>query len=277
MAGTITWRRRAALIAVAALATVALGACGKSGSKGNSGSNETANGQLGSAPTGAATPGASATAGPPATTGSGGGGNTAPTYPTTAKAYAQALLKAWANKNYTRLDQLAITSAVQQIKDSITYGGLPNANWHYLNCQGAAGATYCTFRNDNGDETVIRLNNSQIGHPTAVTEAPLSRTEFPADASAYVNNFIDAWQQGNQQRMLAYANQSVVNFVTHYTPLAGSQICPPDGAAGSQYLTVKGLGDSAGALYLFRLTSEVLARQGKHAITSASIPASSPC
>ena len=59
-------------------------------------------------------------------------------------------------------------------------------------------------------------------------------------------SFIQAWSNGNRQRMLAYSTSSIVDYVTHYTPLSGWNMgC--DGAAGSTYVMVYGLGDSLGA------------------------------
>ncbi|MBB5873997.1 hypothetical protein F4553_007431 [Allocatelliglobosispora scoriae] len=138
------------------------------------------------------------------------GGSGAPTYPSSAKGYAQALLAAWGSKNDTRIDQLATQSTVQQIRD----GGYPNSSWTYISCKPApdTGFTICIFRNAHGDETQIKLDNNQLGHPTAATEAMLYRTQPSIDASGYVGGFLYAWQEGNLQRMNRLASNNVVDF-----------------------------------------------------------------
>jgi hypothetical protein len=102
---------------------------------------------------------------------------------------------------------------VQQIRDSITFGGKPNSTWTYISCRpGDTGFTICVFRNAHGDETAITMNDTQIGFPTAVTEAPLERTRYAASTNDYVSAFIYAWQQGNQQRMARYSSTSTKDY-----------------------------------------------------------------
>lgn len=172
-----------------------------------------------------ATPTASAVATPSPTKTSGGGSATV-TYPTTAKAYAQALLSAWGSKNSSRIDQLATQSAVQQIKDN----GYPNSQWTYINCDASGDTTSCLFRNAHGDECTVTLNTIQIGHPTAVTEALLSKTTYPSATGDYVNAFINAWRQGNTQRMTRLANSTVTSSLKGKSAPDGVQI--GDYAAG---------------------------------------------
>jgi hypothetical protein len=269
MSNTI-WRRRIAVAGAVALTALVVGGCAK---KNQAGTNPPSAGvgQIGASPTaaGTATGGAGATTAPPPASPAG------PSYPTDPRGYAQALLRAWANKDYTRLGQLAAPSAVQQIKDSINFTGLPNSNWHYIRCEGAAGSQYCTFRNDNGDETVIRLISSQIGHPMAVTEAPLERTQFPTTAGAYIGAFMDAWQKGNQQRMLAYSTQTVLGYATSNQVISSFNLgC--DGAAGSTYVSVYGLGTDLGRSYAFQVNNDSVSAGKKHAIVNTATPQASP-
>lgn len=271
MAGTTVERHRArsrrarhqrfGLAGAAMALALALAACSGSGGADTSGTPKntpaaslTGADQIGGAPVGTATTGA---ARPPA----------AAAYPHGAKAYAQALLKAWNRKDQARLAQLATAAAVQQIKDSVQTGGLPNPNWQYVSCEGATGSTYCTFRNDNGDQTVIRLENSQLGHPTAVTEAPLDRTVFAADAVTYVANFIGAWQHGNTARMKAYATNAVIRALPGTPPSAYSPCSTA--AAGSTYVRIQGLSDSSGYNQTFRVLDTTLGHP--HAILEVSL------
>jgi hypothetical protein len=190
-----------------------------------------------------------------------GGGSAGPTFPTTAKAYAQALLTAWANKNAGRLDQLAVQSAVQQIKDN----GYPNAQWTYIDCDASGETTACIFRNAHGDEVLVTMTNTQIGHPTAVTEALLTKTTYPTDAAGYVGAFIDAWQHGNLQRMTRLANSTVTDAVRSKTP--------PNGYTSSfdgSTVRIEQLPAGAGPSYVFTIVSGNLGKA--HAIGAVSTP-----
>jgi hypothetical protein len=255
-----------ALVALVVAIALALAGCG--GTSPNANASPSGDGQFGGAPSGSAS--ATTTGGSTPSS-----GPTSPLYPTTAKAYAQELLKAWSNKNYSRLDQLAVVSAVAQIKDSITYGGLPNTNWHYINCDGAAGTTHCTFRNDNGDETVIALNNSQIGHPTAVTEAPLDRTVYATSPGPYVANFIGAWSTGNRQRMLAYSTQAVVDYAAPLPAITSYNLgCSPAGSKTN--VMIYGIGDDLGKSDAFVVDTALASAGKKHAIVDHTTVVAAP-
>jgi hypothetical protein len=273
MAGTFAWRHPArpargapagvalltARVGLALLTAFTLAACsGNKGGDADPAHTTTAAGPTGEDGIGGA-PSGSPTAGhtPPA----------GPTYPTGARAYAQALLRAWARKDYARLAQLASADAVQQIKDSAQTGGLPNANWHHVGCNGTAGSTYCTFRNDNGDETVIRLLNTGLGHASAVTEAPLDRTVFAADAVTYVANLLTAWQHGNAARMKAYTTIAAYGALPDAPPSAYSP-CSTS-AAGSTYVRIQGLSDSSGFNETLRVQDSRLGHP--HAIVEVSM------
>ncbi|RKE11003.1 hypothetical protein [Catellatospora citrea] len=153
------------------------------------------------------TPSPAASAAPSPTSG-GGDGNSAPTFPNSAKAYAQALLSAWGAKNSGRIDQLADQATVQQIKDS----GYPNSSWTYIYCDGDNVHTVCIFRNTHGDVANVKMLETQLGHPVAVVEALVNKTTYPAVATDYVSAFVYAWQQGNKQRLQRYADNDVAAY-----------------------------------------------------------------
>ncbi len=254
MAGNPILCRRvaAATIGLTALAALALSACG-TGNGGPPGTGGTGgDSQIGGAPSG--TTSATATT-PPAP---GGGG--APVYPKDAKLYAQELFKAWAKPDYNRLGQLAIQSAVQQIKDSINFGGQPNSQWTYVRCGSAetSGFTACVFRNAHGDEATIKMANAQLGFPTAVTEAQLMRTQYANDPGSYVAAFINAWQEGNTQRMARLANTSVKNVVVGSgTPLAAfGQSTPAYIGGGYSKVEINGLSSDSGRYYTFSVLTD---------------------
>ncbi len=251
MAGSMIWRQRIAAAAAVAVAALALAACAKDGQ--TDGANPTGDSQLGGAPTTAPTGGPSAS--PP---GGGGGGGT--TYPKDAKAYALEVLKAWAKPDYNRLSQLAVQAAVQQVKDSITFGGKPNAQWTNVNCRPAkaTGFTSCLFRNAHGDEATIKLINTQLGFTAAVTEAQLNRTEYNNDPGSYVAAFMYAWQQGNTQRMARLSNTSIKNFFAgEGTPIAAyGQSTPAYIGGGYSKVEINGLSGDSGRYYTFSVLTD---------------------
>jgi hypothetical protein len=218
--------RRLSIIVLSGLLVlpVALGGCAK---KQTPTANPTVSTTLGEA---TQTPTAA-----PSTSASPAHGDSAPTYPTSAKSYAQALLNAWGNKDNSRIDQLAVQSAVQQIKDS----GYPNSSWTYIKCS-AVDTTYteCLFRNAYGDECTVKMVNSQLGHPTAVLEAPLMRTEYPNNAGDYISNFVYAWQQGNIQRMTRLSNSTVANFLKSKPAPTSYTTSPIDAGTMHSYMTI---------------------------------------
>lgn len=219
-----TWRRFAVM--VVSLGALALAGCGGDPPTGPEGAGT---GQLGAAPDGSATPDPSGT---PASTpgggggtggggagGGGGGGSDEPSevqYPSTARAYAEALLRAWAKPDYDRLSELGTPATVQQIRDSITYGGNPNADWTYISCGASQtyGSTDCVFRNSHGDQATITLIDAQVGYHNAVTAALLDRTEYPSSPVSYVTTLLTARADGNNHRVIRLSNQTVANRVT---------------------------------------------------------------
>jgi hypothetical protein len=160
-------------------------------------------------------------------------------YPSDARAYAEAILAAWKNGDATTLAALTVSGVPAK------YTGLspqPNKTWHYSRCEGAAGSSYCVFFNDNGDMITVRLSNQSLGAAHANTDMTFDKTTFPATAKDYVKAFTDAWQQGNTWRMTALSKTdgSVTSYFTHYTPPdVGYLVCDDGGgAAGSTYVHV---------------------------------------
>ena len=270
MAVSTTWCRHALAAATIAITALALAACG---GKNNTSGSSTSGGDslIGSAPSSSSTPDTAGAGGAgngggagsggggggttPVTGGGGGNGgaNVAPTYPKDAKGYVQELLKAMAQPDYARVSQLAVQSAVQQIKDSINgNGGNPNSQWPYLNCVTGTGPNQstCVARNSHGDELTVKLNQLQLGFPTAVTEALLSRTTYPAAPTDYVNALLSAYEEGNQQRMVRLSNDTVKSKITcTFGKQTGST--PIDGTYSK--VTVNGLGVDLGKMYEFKV------------------------
>jgi hypothetical protein len=150
--------------------------------------------------------------GEPTPDGNGGATTGAPpTYPNDARTYAMAAITAWANGQTSRLASLTAPGAASQFA---SIQGHPDTHWQYYQCEGAAGSQYCTFRNSNGDQLQLRVSSQYLGQQHAVSEAVFEKTEYPTSAESYVSSFILAWTNGNKQRMVAYANQQTVDFVT---------------------------------------------------------------
>ena len=59
----------------------------------------------------------------------------------------------------------------------------------------------CLFDNDNGDRLSIDVNPTYLGKPQAVNNAFIDRTEFGMSADSQVGAFLQAWSDGNVQRM----------------------------------------------------------------------------
>jgi len=148
-------------------------------------------------------------------TGSSGttGGPSSATYPADAKTYCVAAASAWANNQTSRLKQLVNDTAAMTFANLQT--GL-NKNWKFGKGDGAAGSTYCHVRNDNGDVLQIQLTNEKLGKPQAVSDVVLERTEYDNDPYGYVNSFINAWYNGNTQRMAIYSNSASMSFIGKY-------------------------------------------------------------
>ena len=147
----------------------------------------------------------------------------APVYPTTARAYAEAVLAAWKQHLINKIGDLTTAQVQDQI---ISIPGPPNQNWTYQRCDGTAGSSYCSFVNGDGDVITLRISSALLGKAHAATEVKLDQTEYSPDAKQYVQAFAEAWRNGNTRRMLALsADQSVVDFFTHYTPPETFQVC----------------------------------------------------
>jgi hypothetical protein len=255
MAGSTTWRRRALAAAAIAVTTLALGACGDKDKPTQAGSAGTGDSVIGGAPSGSVTPSAAASAGSAGNGGSGtgsGSGNSAPIYPKDAKGYVQELLKAMAKPDYARISQLAVQSATQQIKENVTSGGNPNSQWPYVACTANTGPNQstCVARNSHGDELTVKVNQSQLGFPTAVTEAPLERTTYPSAPGDYVGALLSSYEQGNQQRMVRLSSDTVKNKITCSF---GKQISVASIDGTYSKVTVDGVGVDLGKKYEFKV------------------------
>lgn len=156
-------------------------------------------------------PGASSAPKPSST----GGGQQAPSYPSAAKDYGIATLTAWAGGNKSRLNQLAAQPAVMQLASH----QVGSNQWTTVNCSvPTSGYTLCKYRNGHGDEVEVTMQDSQLGHPTATTDARIDKTTYSSSATSYVSTFMNAWSDGNTQRMTRLSSSSVVSSLAGKKP-----------------------------------------------------------
>lgn len=192
-----------------------------------------------------------------------GGGQQAPTYPSSAKDYGIATLTAWAGGNKSRLDQLAAQPAVMQFASH----QVGSNQWTTVNCSvPTSGYTMCVYRNGHGDEVEVTMQDSQLGHPTATTDARVDKTRYPAAAADYVGTFLNAWGVGNTQRMTRMSSSSVVGFFTgKKPPSSGSEThATQNGSTWTVNTTGRPLGELS-----FKFTVNGSKLGGANAITAA--------
>jgi len=126
-------------------------------------------------------------------------------------------MKAWLACDTTKLKSLTTDAAYAQV----TKIGVPKLDmtWTKASCDGAAGSTYCTYRNKLGSDLIIRSRNDVTDH--AITEVRLDATVYYTDAEKYAREFLDAFVNHNKPRMVALSSQSVVDSVVVDAPPAG--------------------------------------------------------
>jgi hypothetical protein len=159
-----------------------------------------------------------------------------PTFPKTAQGYAQAGLDAYGKRSTVRLTDLTTAGSKAQFDDVHP----SNTHWHYHDCQGAAGSSYCTFDNDNGDRFQIQIDNAALGAPHAIINVVIDVTTYANNAHDYVSAFMQAFHDVNTFRMKALSNSNVTSYFTHFTPQDAWNIST-DGTAGHTYVHIYNL------------------------------------
>ena len=188
-------------------------------------------------------------------------------YPGSARLYAEAVLLAWRTRDWVRLGTLA-TPAVQGQLQTTT--GL-EPNWSAVDCQDAAGSTYCRFVNADGDVATVRLDNQLVGRARAATEVKLDPTTYSNNAIEYVKAFIEAWRTANTRRMAILATPAEVTYLSRVTPPATYSTCATL-SGGTASVRVYD-----GSRLNHTVTVRISALGGEHAITGhASTPAACP-
>ncbi|GIG56232.1 hypothetical protein Lfu02_06040 [Longispora fulva] len=153
--------------------------------------------------TAAPAPAPTGSAAPPATAAPAG-------YPTEARAYAEAALAAWTGHDTARLAQLNTSELFHSMDLCACY----DTHFSHVRCEGAAGSSYCVFRNTYGDELTLQLRNELLGHPQALRGGTFDPTRTPTDAGEYAKAFLEAWQAGNQPRMATLSVGDALTYIT---------------------------------------------------------------
>ncbi|HCT80885.1 MAG TPA: hypothetical protein DGT23_30825 [Micromonosporaceae bacterium] len=125
----------------------------------------------------------------------------------------RASLRAWLCSDSTGMQAKMTEAAITQLN------AVPkdiDLQWTFVSCGGAAGSTYCTYRNTFGSDLIFRVPSES---PQKVTEVKFDRTVFNTDAKQYTSHFVEAWISGNVQRMQALSSPAIVSFAaTHSAP-----------------------------------------------------------
>jgi hypothetical protein len=191
----------------------------------------------------------------------------APSYPSSAQGYAEAVLQAWRLRLFTRVSDLTTPEVLTQLQTTANI----ETDWSLVNCQGAAGSSYCQYLNGDGDSATLRLENQRLGTAHATTEVKLDLTTYSNNAVEYVKAFIEGWRNANIKRMTTLANQTEVEYFTHSTPPGTYSTCATlaGGTASVRVYNTDGLN--------YTLTVGVSALGTKHAITGhVTVPAACP-
>jgi len=140
-------------------------------------------------------------------------------YPSTAKDYGLAVLKAIKDNDQTRIVDLADLNTAQY--HTVTHQNYQlNGSWVHTDCSGGSTPT-CNYYNQTGATALVVVDASKLGKAHAVTAVSFNNGSFATDANGYVLQFINEWQNGSNVGMLARANSTVVNFVKSRTVPTG--------------------------------------------------------
>ena len=134
--------------------------------------------------------------------------------------FAAQFMKAWLDCDTAGVTSLTTSAAYAEVVKI----GVPKLDmtWSFVSCDGAAGSSYCTYRNKLGSDLILRLQNDATSH--AVTEVKLDPTVYYTDPLKYAKEFLDAFVNHNKPRMVTLSSQSIVDGIVADAPPAGYTI-----------------------------------------------------
>lgn len=165
-----------------------------------------------------ASPAAAATAGPSAAPPAGGCAMTGKA--TGGTGAAAQFMKAWLACDTAGVKALTSAEAYSEVVNI----GVPKLDmtWSQVQCEGAMGSTYCTYRNKLGSDLILRLRNDVTSHQ--IVEVKLDATVYHTDPLKYAKEFLDAFTSHNKPRMVALSSQAIVDSIVVDAPPAGYTI-----------------------------------------------------
>ena len=130
--------------------------------------------------------------------------------------YPAAILAAWKAKDTARLAQLTSASTANHLINDL---GSVNQDWIHIRDDGAMGSSYASYYNTKGDLLVLKTSNEAVSEKKyhAGSLQTYDKMTYPADAVAYVKEFIGGWLDGNADRMRLLSSDAVT---THYLGLS---------------------------------------------------------
>jgi len=220
--------RRWIAIAAASSLAITLIACGsKANNTAGPTNTDSAAAQTGSAPSGSATGTGTPTTATTTSNGGGVGGQTSTNpYPTNAKDYGLAVLQAIANGNDSKIVDLSSLSTATYIQQQNYKGNYTSSRLPWVNTDCAS--SMCNYYDQHGDLASVGIDSSKLGKAGAATSVYIEGSAFAGDTAGYVQTFVTGgWVGGRNVIMLAYANQTIANFVKSKTTPQGGFVTQP--------------------------------------------------
>jgi hypothetical protein len=167
-----------------------------------------------------------------------------PAYPSD---YAAAIMTAWGGGDSGLLTLLTTSATAHQMLHDLAG---TDQHWTRTNSDGAAGSSYVTYDNQDGDSLTLRTVNTETAahHWHAGSVETWDPMTYPHDDIAYVRAFMNAWVSGNRTRMELLASQPITtHFLGLTRPDASFTVTEVAGSGAAGHIEVA-IGDTASGL-----------------------------
>ena len=141
-------------------------------------------------------------------------------YPGTVDGYAQAALSAWLARDNTRLGQLGVPIAVNEMGQAPV--GLPGG-WEFFGCWNEPFSPCRQLRNDRGDIFSVSVDPMKLAQPKAIARAFVDINAYPPSALEYVKYTLDAWSASNTERVADLIAGSSASWFFSRPPVQGGR------------------------------------------------------